>query len=253
MRIHTLAGGLNFRDIGGYSTESGLQVRWRQLYRSGTTHALTQDDLKYIAASKIRHVYDLRSATERLQFPSRLQGHLNIEYWSNEYDQSAHDRATGNLMRDVRSPDISVERAQGLVAAYYRELPYYFREAYAALFRHLNDGDLPIVFSCTAGKDRTGVGAALVLSALGVPREIIAEDYRMTDPSCQMMLGRMYPSMFDGVKRGIGEVLMSADPSYLNIMFDQLTIMHGSVELFVRQKLGVTQKMIDRMRSRLLV
>jgi protein-tyrosine phosphatase len=72
VRIPVLLGGLNFRDLGGYASEDGRSARWNILYRSGTTHALTTEDLKLLVGYGIRHVFDFRSATERREYPSRL-------------------------------------------------------------------------------------------------------------------------------------------------------------------------------------
>jgi len=78
-RIPNLVGALNFRDVGGYPTIDGRRVKWNQLYRSGTTHAMTDEDLQYVFARGIRYACDLRSNSERHHQPGRLSGIANIE------------------------------------------------------------------------------------------------------------------------------------------------------------------------------
>ena len=106
------------------------------------------------------------------------------------------------------------------------------------------------------GKDRTGVAAALVLTALGVPRRVIHEDYLLTelfyDQCCDVMVKDGGNQFFDGVDRQLWEPMMRAESAYLDAMFDRLDAAHGSVERYLRDELGMHDGMIDRLRSHLL-
>jgi Tyrosine phosphatase family len=161
-RAPKLVGGLNFRDMGGYATIDGRCVRWNKLYRSGTTHAMTSADMARIASFGIRFACDLRSNTERRRHRSKLDGAANIEYRS-----FGHDKLEGDLARYLQMPNKRPEQSRELMMSVYQKLPYDFREPYRALFVHLANADLPLVFNCAAGKDRTGIAAALVFTALG--------------------------------------------------------------------------------------
>jgi hypothetical protein len=81
----------------------------------------------------------------------------------------------------LRSGFPSAEAARSGMIAGYREVPYQLAPAYRALFGYLKAGAVPLVFNCAAGKDRAGTAAALLLTALGVPREIVVEDYLLTN------------------------------------------------------------------------
>jgi|SRR5271155_809802 len=164
-RVPKLAGALNFRDMGGYRTTDGRTIRWNQLYRSGTTHAMTPADLAELRSLGVRYSYDLRSNSERHECPSQLAGVKDIDYRCHH-----HDKVPGNVSRILRDPNVRAEQSRELMVSLYRQLPYEFKDAFHALFEYLVDGRLPLVFNCAAGKDRTGVAAALVLGALGVPR-----------------------------------------------------------------------------------
>jgi protein-tyrosine phosphatase len=250
-RAPKLVGGLNFRDMGGYATIDGRCVRWNKLYRSGTTHAMTSADMARIASFGIRFAFDLRSNTERRRHRSKLDGAANIEYRS-----FGHDKLEGDLARYLQMPNKRPEQSRELMMSVYQKLPYDFREPYRALFVHLANADLPLVFNCAAGKDRTGIAAALVLTALGVPRETVFDDYVLTeqffDQSCEMILRGDRDSRFAGVEREIWEPLMRADAAYLRGMFDELAATNGSVTRYLEDELGLTQTMIERIRVNLL-
>jgi len=146
MRIPKLIGALNFRDMGGYRVAAGRTVRWNTLYRSGTTHAMTADDIAQLATKGIRYAYDLRSNTERREYPNRLTEIANLAYRYRD-----HDRIPGDIKRLLASPGVCAKDARQLMISVYRQLPYDFRDAYRSLFQHLVAGNLPLVFNCTAG------------------------------------------------------------------------------------------------------
>jgi len=251
VRIPELVGALNFRDLGGYATNDGRAIRWNRLYRSGTTHRMTSGDLQHIVSRGIRYACDLRSNSERRHYRNRLNDVPDIEYWCHD-----HDRLPGDLGRLIRQPNARPEHSRAVMLAVYRELPYDFRGAYRELFTRLSNGQLPMVFNCTAGKDRTGVAAALVLTALGVPRRIIREDYLLSelfyDQCCDVMVNDGGNRFFGGVDRQLWEPMMRAESAYLDAMFDQLDAVHGSADRYLCDELGMHAGMIERLRSHLL-
>ena len=250
-RVPRLSGAVNFRDLGGYATDDGRTVRWKRLYRSGTTHEMTSEDLQQLASRGIRCVYDLRSNSERLQYPNRLAGVTEIDYRYRD-----HDRLPGDLGRLMNRSDARAEHSRAVMLALYRELPYDFRDTYAELFAQLAQGHLPLVFNCTAGKDRTGVAAALILTALGVPRAVIYQDYLLTERfyerSYALMLKDRRNVFFHGIDARLWEPMMRADSAYLDAMFEQLTTAHGSLEAYLRDELQVDAAMIESLHAHLL-
>jgi len=249
-RIQELEGALNFRDLGGYAAADGRTVRWNTLYRSGTTHALTPTDIARLGALGVRYAYDLRSNKERRDQPNRLRDIANLDYRYRD-----HDDLPGDIRRLLRSPDARAENSHRVMVDVYQKLPYEFVDAFGALFELLLNGELPLVFNCTAGKDRTGVAAALILTALDVPREVILEDYLLTgeffERSCELILkdgGLFLASM----PRAVWEPVMRVHPDYLRGMFDQLQASHGSVRGYLRDLLRLDDTDIDKLRSNLL-
>lgn len=249
-RIPPLEGALNFRDMGGYLGADGRTIRWGQVFRSGTTHAMTAADVASLSALGIRFAYDLRSNKERRDHPNRLREIANLVYGFRD-----HDQLPGDIRRLLRSPDVRAENSHRMMIDVYRKLPYEFADAFTALFKLLLNGDVPLVFNCTAGKDRTGAAAALVLTALGVPRDVVMEDYLLTgqffERSCELILKEGGPFLAS-IPKAIWEPLMRVHPDYLQAMFDQLEASHGSVGGYLRDLIGIDEADIERLRTNLL-
>lgn len=251
VRFIELEGGLNFRDMGGYPAADERTVRWGVLYRSGTTFGMTPADTSQIASFGIRYAYDLRSNGERRRHPNVLQ---QIELV--EYKYTDHDKLPGDLGRAVRDPDISVVKARDMMLHLYRQLPHTFRDAYRSLLLHLAHGDVPLVFNCTAGKDRTGVAAALILTALGVPREQVVADYLLTtrcfERSYEIIFSSESGTGLGDVQRDVWDVVLRADADYLNAMFEHLETHYGSVMRYLEHELGINHATLQTLQGNLL-
>jgi protein-tyrosine phosphatase len=170
-----LEAGFNFRDLGGHETATGRRVRSGVLYRADTLHRLTATDLDVLRGLGLRTVVDLRTRTELERF-----GRAGLTD-----DEVAHHHLP--MIDEIRSPeDRAVEEAptREQRGELYLRMLEAGGPAVADALRVLAAPEaLPAVFHCTAGKDRTGVLAALVLGQLGVPDEAIAEDYALTEES----------------------------------------------------------------------
>jgi protein-tyrosine phosphatase len=250
-RIPDLEGALNFRDLGGYPADGGRTVRWKTVYRSGTTHKLTSTDVRRLDSLGIRFAYDLRSNGERHAQPNRLRDIADLAYRFRD-----HEDLPGDIRRMMQSPDTGADHMREMMVRVYRQLPYEFADSFRALFQLLTQGDLPLVFNCTAGKDRTGVASALVLTALGVPRETVLDDYLLTDQfferSCEIILKERDVPLFESIDPAVWEPLMRVYPSYLNAMFAQLEGAHGSVLQFLYDRLDMNAERLERLRANLL-
>jgi protein-tyrosine phosphatase len=165
----------NFRDLGGYRTEDGTQVRWKTLYRADTLHRLDGADLDLFLELGLRSVIDLRSQHE-------LDDHGRLRH---EGEIAVHHIP---MIDVVGGPTRPVERAPDAprrpIGEGYVAMADEGRRAIAdAIALLAAPGALPAVFHCTAGKDRTGILAAMVLSAIGVRDEDIVDDYMLTGES----------------------------------------------------------------------
>lgn len=175
-RLVPLEGAGNFRDLGGYRTADGGRTRWGLVFRSDALHRLTEADLAAVSGLGLRVVYDLRMDAERSQAPSALPASIRRELLA----------MGGSAAKTKEITDLFVA---GQAAAFPDDFLVHVYQAMAdmeaASFGRLlaglaEPGGLPALFHCTAGKDRTGVSAALLLSVLGVDEATVLDDYELS-------------------------------------------------------------------------
>jgi protein tyrosine/serine phosphatase len=233
------AGTANFRDLGGLPTEDGGRTRSGLLFRSDTLQELTEPDVEVLVHQLgLRLVVDLRASGEvETEGRGLLAGsavrHVNLALNS----------------RDERAiPDLT---ADSLVGHY---LGYLAVSAAAAVqvFHSLADDGLPAVVHCAAGKDRTGVMTALLLRALGVPAEVVAQDYARSADAIPKILARLrrLPSYADRIDLLPADVhACSADTmsQFLTALDEQ----YGSVPQFL-QLAGLDGDVLTRLQQRLV-
>lgn len=161
----------NFRDLGGYRTRSGPAVRWGLVFRADGLHGLSQADLAVYHRLGLRAVYDLRGDVEREERPNPVPSR----------QLTVLGRPAGSPRPEGPPAARSVADGEGVLRDLYVGLVDHAAVQIGALYTALgDDGGLPAVFHCHAGKDRTGVVAALLLEALGVDRETVLDDYELT-------------------------------------------------------------------------
>ena len=229
-----LEGAINFRDLGGYSNTEYRKIKWGKVYRSADISKLTDSDMEELKHRKIYTVIDFRGQSEAEKAPDRLlpgADYLLLPAGSgntNDLAAFTKDHVSGvNVMVDFYS-DIS-----------------FFREKYRPFFQKLLT--LPdssaILFHCTAGKDRTGIAAALLLYALDIPMETILSDYTSTNKYRKEENEQMINYMVSGgVDRQMAIQIMDANPQYLQSTFNAIKKEYGSVELFLYKELGVGEE-----------
>lgn len=236
-RSIVLAGGCNFRDLGGYRGHEGRTVKWRTLFRSGVLDRLTDDDCAVISQLGITTVIDFRGNGEREQRPSKPFGAART--WARDYGLSRADYSKPARVAT------SEQRLRGMLAAYKAMLDEQ-AEGYRVLLQTLDEAEGPILFHCTGGKDRTGIAAAVILDLLGVSREVILEDYSLTN-AC---LVRDAAVLHDPATP-IPPELRAADPTYLATMFARLDEDFGGSEAYI-EKLGLDDQLSERLREKYL-
>ena len=263
VRLLPLEGGRNFRDLGGYETTDGKTVKWGKLYRSGVLTNLTEGDYDYLENRDIATVVDFRSSEERSNEPTDWQAgeidHLTWDYemmgdWEAEF---------GKVMRKpgFTKQDLVALMDKGYVGLVQQQTPHY-----KAMFQKLIDSDDALLFHCSAGKDRTGIGAALILTALGVDRETIEQDYLLTneviknsDQHSSMALPedasekqkQMY-AFFAQLPPEIRGVLGGVEASWLESAFAEMERQHGSVEGYIEHALDVDSQELALLKARYL-
>jgi len=246
-----LTGAHNFRDIGGYETADGQRVARGKVYRSGTLATLTDADHAELDRLGIRVICDFRSTRERAARPSRFPETAAYIQWSRDHETSA-----GDLVRALAAPGADAAMTRQLMIEAYRTLPYEQADSYGETFRRIAAGDLPLVFHCSAGKDRTGIAAALLLDVLGVPRATVVEDFAISDRFMAALVTIIQEDSSWGrlgaVPVEVWEPMVRADPVYIETMFACVEQAHGSAAGFLRNAAGLDESDIAALRRNLL-
>ncbi|MEL6857831.1 MAG: tyrosine-protein phosphatase [Pseudomonadota bacterium] len=264
VRLLPLEGGRNFRDLGGYPTEDGQTVKWGHAFRSGVMHELTDADYDYLSGIGVKVICDFRESDERLREPTDWRAGA-AEYLTFA-DPVEDDPAENPMFAALMSPDATADDvAQGMADGYV-EIAKGEVEGYTKMFDRLAAGDIPLAFNCSAGKDRAGTAAALLLTALGVPREIIVQDYSLSDDYVDYMAEFLndearaeamadpdnpYAFLFQLPPEKVAPLLAS-HPMYIEATFDALEEDYGSVMSFIQTELDVTDAELTSIRTSLL-
>lgn len=229
-----LSGGCNFRDMGGYATRGGGRVKWRTLFRSGVLDQLTDEDCTTVAALGINTIIDLRANGERAKRPSRtVEG---ARTWARDYRMSRGDHS-----RPIA--ESSPEELHALMVTGYGLMLDEQADSYRQLFSTLASAPGPVLFHCTGGKDRTGVGAAVLLDLLGVDRDTIIADYLLTN-HC---LDRDSAAL-EAISMTMPRALRIAAPEYLTAMFARLDAEFGGAASYLRH-LGLADDLVAAVRE----
>src|SRR5664279_3508959 len=174
-RHFNLAGASNFRDLGGYPGKDRRIVRWRHIFRSNHLGHLTAADIEVLRPLGLRSAFDFRGTEERV---AATCGVAEIAVHSLPIEPTVVASLRARLAERAA---LSTADALEVMQDSYRNYVRYNTPSFRALFAHLLEDRAPLVIHCTAGKDRTGFACALILYALGVPDEVIAEDYLLTN------------------------------------------------------------------------
>ncbi|MFC4594004.1 tyrosine-protein phosphatase [Sphingobium tyrosinilyticum] len=245
-----LESAFNLRDFGGYATADGRVVRRGMLYRSGTMALLSDADAAHLRSLGIRAICDFRRGNERTAEPTLWHG-AEVDYFCRDYSESS-----GLLGEMLKRTDATAEDMREAMLSLYRVIPVDHAASYRAMFAQIANGRVPILINCSAGKDRTGVGAALILAALGVPRETIVADYLLTNEHADwnwlLAQRNTLVARARRVRPEVLEPLLTVDVAYLDALFAVLDERHGGVDGYLTQALGVDEAARKALRTRLL-
>jgi protein-tyrosine phosphatase len=238
-----LEGGSNFRDLGGYRTEEGRTVRRNAVFRSAHLGGLTDADRAALARLGVRTIVDLRGVSEAAETPHLVDG-LSCRIVGAHIEPRLNEKLRAAIDQGTATPFLAMQ----FLTDHYRDYPRRCAPGFRTLFATLSDGQhRPLVFHCTAGKDRTGFASALLLTLLGVPWETVLEDYLHTNVVWTGHIGR-YPELDIDTRAAIIE----ARRPYLEAAFEVVRADYGSPEAFADKALGLDAAARERLRADLL-
>jgi protein-tyrosine phosphatase len=257
-----LDGAINFRDVGGYPTNDGRFVRWGVVYRSDQLSDLTANDYAYLDRLGIRLECDLRTPGERSRQPTRWQG-------------ATSEVLNAPILSDVDLPAVTTpmpkeQFLKRLAAAQtnsdvpvngmYDRFVVEFVESYAQVFHRIAYGTGASVTHCSAGRDRTGVFSAILLTVLGVPWDVVVDDYLLTDryrlsdaivERTRLQYQKQY-ALDEPPSAAAVRAMGALHKSTMERTFATIERTYGSFDRFVRDGLKMTSGDLAALKARLV-
>jgi len=239
-----LQGAVNFRDLGGYKNKDGKKVKTGLLYRSAALNTLTDADIAKIAALNIKYDFDFRGPYEVKTAPDKIPAgttRISLPAGSENVGDSNYMKNLGRYMK-----------SDSFLLSFYTVLTP-FKHRYAPLFDSLlaNKNASPILFHCTAGKDRTGIAAALILYALGVDEETIFNDYEATNYYRRNENAKQIAQMtkYFGMDEKIATSMMGAKKEYIQATFTTIKAQYGSIDNYLEKVMNLNAKKIKQLKA----
>lgn len=254
-RIHRFDALDNFRDYGDYATAAGRHIAPGRLFRSGHQARASEADLERFGALGIGTVVDLRRPSERRAQPSKRPAGFSATVIESAHD----DGGEAPHLTFLRTADLTPDSGRRFMTDTYRRLAFEpsHLDLFTRYFRALGEADGPILIHCAAGKDRTGLLAALTHHLLGVHHDDMVADYLLTNTAVDLqgrasgiarqleaMTGR--PASHDAVVAFLG-----VEAVYLDTALAEIATLHGSTDGYLEQALGVDTALRDRIGARL--
>jgi len=234
----------NVRDLGGYETVDGRLTRWRRLYRADSLNRASGDDIARLTTLGLRTVLDLRTAGElvdRGRFPVDL---VPVEY---------HHLPVLEQIWDSDAIEAGADGVAFLILRYEEMLTSGATSIATAVDMLADPETYPAVFHCAAGKDRTGVLAAVVLGLLGVPHDSIADDYGLSRGGMQAMIEWLKVTRPEALDAMVDQpaIFLDAPPLAMTGLLDLMSERFGSIAGYATS-IGINDATVDSMRSLLL-
>lgn len=236
-----LKGASNFRDVGGYRNADGRRVRRGQVFRSDHLGGLTADDVARLQTLGIGHSLDFRGVAEYRATPYAIPG---VQRVALTIEPTVIVRMQALVAQGVVP---TTEETVDLMRETYRDFVNHNAATFGRFLKHLLEQPTPQVFHCTAGKDRTGFAAALLLSALGVDRATIEHDYLLTNQLYKRdtrLEGQGHPHVM--------KVLWQVQPEFLHAAFEAVDAQHGGMRDYLHGAIGLRPQEISELQRLLL-
>lgn len=280
-RLINIDGVINFRDLGGYQGAGRKTVVWGRIFRSAQLNELSDDGVSKAADLGIGTVVDLRFDDETERYPTVRQAFPRAEFisWQSEL-VARDDQPASSMKRSWRESLDSGDAAQVREAmrVNYPVKLYSHQDVYRQMLLRLINEEAPLLFHCAAGKDRTGVAAALILSLLGVSYEDIVQDYLISQGQVAHLLqnwvaggaanakqqtsnsanGSSHDSQdfqhrLSQYPREVVQPVFDADLTYIETLLDYVDRTYAGFENYATKVLRLDSAQLDGLRANLLV
>lgn len=246
----------NLRDLGGYRTADGKTVATGLVYRSNQLSGIPEADMEKLAGLGLKNSFDLRTAEERDKRPEELPKGVNYVIVDVLADSpQAGPAQLEKLLVDPKAANAELGggKVEAAFQASYREfvsLPSAQR-GFRALFLSLGDRQkVPALFHCTTGKDRTGWAAAALLTLLGVPKDVVYEDYLRSNDYILPAFGKVIDGFVAaGGDAEIPRAILGVKTEYLDAAFDEMEKKYGGIANYFTKGLGIDAQQQQALRD----
>lgn len=246
LMIHT--GIVNFRDLGGYYTSDGRQVRHGCFYRCAAFTNLNELHKEYIDSLHLHKIYDLRSTMEVNGNEDYVSKHTTYLHASalKELDSMG---MKGNFDFSTLMQQMDLNQLKDFIKKMYLDLPI-DNPAYKTLMADIINHETPIAFHCSAGKDRTGIASMIILTILGVDKKTIIEDYLLSNKLRKEVNKQVFESV-NKEKSGM-EALMLVDESTIQLCYDRIHEVYGDFDTYILQEYGIDDTVREQLKNEYL-
>ncbi|MAY37449.1 MULTISPECIES: tyrosine-protein phosphatase [Spongiibacter] len=245
----------NFRDLGGYLSGDGRYTRWGKIYRTDKLSSLSEQDQRYLQRLGVKRIVDFRSDEERNTAPHTLhpESRILIDPLPINVEAAQIERVTARLQEQ----NVSAEDMVEFLMSANRAMVTHFTDTYRNWIHSLlSDDHYPQLFHCTAGKDRTGLAAALLLRALGVSEETVMEDYLATNHYTAARIDEIIRQIQEmdvfKVEEPVIRTLFHVQPQYINAAFEVIAERYGDIEAYLQDGLALDRFQREQLRDMLL-
>lgn len=248
-----LEGVHNFRDMGGCKTHSGKVVKRHLFFRSANLAKLTPQDKATLRQLGIKTIFDYRDESEAKANPTPvIEGIQNIRVPAKG---AAPFKMPLTTKRETRHLEFYSQIDADLFTKFYAQMPFN-NPSFQRLMQLIKDeANLGLLHHCAVGKDRTGVGGALILLTLGVPRETIMQDYLLTNGLLTPMVAQMEKRLKAAdpeMDLTVFHEIMSADEKYLQAVFEEIDTRYESEEDFLHDQFGISEEIRNALQAKYL-
>jgi protein-tyrosine phosphatase len=240
-RLIALEGAHNVRDLGGYETGSGALTRWRSILRGDALHRLNPADIEALLSHGLATVIDLRNANEIAAEPNPFAGHAEIRY---------HNTPLFSAMAPLEMM-AEASAAFDMGDRYCRAIDECHTAIAEVLTTIAGATDGIVLFHCSAGKDRTGVIAALLLANSGVSETTVIEDYALTATLSGPLIGMLRQRAISrGIDPAMADLFLSSEPRSMRMALNHINVHYGSIQQYL-VRIGLNEADLTRLRQKL--
>ena len=248
-RIIPFEGVYNFRDMGGYKTVDGRIVKHGLFFRSAELSRITEQDLELFKSLGIKYIFDYRDEHEAMRKPDPIIENVVLERVP--VNQDKQEAPVHSIEELVKSGYFKQDKRE-LLLEFYPKMAFSNPSYHRLMTIIQNQNHLGLVHHCAAGKDRTGIGAALIFLALGVPKDTIMEDYLITNETLksinEKIMNRIAPFVtMEELKRFEG--IMVAKEEYLEAVFHKIDDTYGNTDIFLQEEYDFTNEKREKFKN----